>query len=64
MGKRVRVTVQHTQTVEFDRGDIPVNLIRDVLVKNDGTFDGNWSLGDVQADTWVVNSVEVEEVGK
>jgi hypothetical protein len=60
---RVRVTIKQTQTATFDTGNLPVNLIRDVLRANEGTFDGNWSLGDVaRDDKWVVDEVIVEEV--
>jgi hypothetical protein len=62
---KVTVTVKHTQTATFDIGDMPVNMVRDVLIKNEGTFDGNWSLGDIRGgDTWVVDSVEVVEATK
>lgn len=63
---RVKVTLLHEETAEFDTGDLPVTLIRELLKKNDGTFDGNWGLGDVSRkadfkpmmDTLVVEEVE------
>lgn len=59
---KVRVTIKHTQTATLDIGKLPVNLIRDLLAKNDGTFDGNWSLADVdRSEQWTVDSIEVEE---
>lgn len=62
---KVRVTIKHTETATFDIGDLPINLVRDVLTKNDGTFDGNWSISDAtRNDEWTVDSVEVEPAGK
>ena len=62
MSNKVKVTITHKQTATFDIGDLNINLLRDVLVKNDGTFDGNWGLSDVTStDHWTVESVEVEE---
>jgi hypothetical protein len=58
---KVEVTIQHKQTATFDAGDLPINLLRELLVKNEGTFDGNWGLGDVaKNDKWEVESVVVE----
>lgn len=62
---RLKVTVRQTQTATFDSGDLPANLIRDLLQKADGTFDGNWSLSDVARggnETWTTDEVIVEEV--
>ena len=62
---KVRVTIISKQVAVFDAGDFPVGLIRDILTKNDGTFDGNWSLGDIaksNSETFTTESVEVEEV--
>jgi hypothetical protein len=60
---KIRITIKNTHTVVTDIGSIPPNLIRELLVKNDGTFDGNWSPGDLPGqETWTTDSVEVEEV--
>lgn len=60
---KVRVTIKHTQTGTFDTGSLPADLVRDVLVKNDGTFDGDWNLTDVaRDDAWVVDEILVEEI--
>lgn len=62
---KLSITIKHTQTATIDIGDLPINLVRDLLIKNDGTFDGNWSLGDIpNADKWGVESIEVVEAGK
>lgn len=60
---KVTVTVKRTETVTFETGDIPGSLVRDLLVKNNGTFDGNWSLYDLPRPSVedVVDSVEVIE---
>jgi hypothetical protein len=62
---KVDVTIKTTQTATLDIGNMPVNLIRDLLTKNDGTFDGNWSIGDVGGanEKWTTDSVEVVERG-
>ena len=59
---KVLVTIKHTQTATIDIGKLPINMVRDILRANDGTFDCNWSIGDVpdSADKWVTDSVEVE----
>jgi hypothetical protein len=61
---KVEVTIITTHTVTFDAGDIPAPLLRDVLLANDGTFDGNWTLGDIrsEAEQYHTDSVTVEEV--
>jgi hypothetical protein len=61
---KVKVTIKTTHTAMFNAGDIPANLIKALLEANDGTFDGNWSLGDIRAgnEKYVTDSVEVEEV--
>lgn len=58
---KVLVTIKQTETTTFDVGDIPVNLIRDLLVKNDGHFDDNWSAGDIGHAEWMVDEVTVVE---
>lgn len=63
MKNKIKVTIKHTQTAHFDIGDVPASLIRDLLEKNDGTFDDNWGLSDMQggaSEEWTVDSVEVE----
>jgi hypothetical protein len=58
---KVKVTVHTTETATFETGDLPLSLIRDLLVKNDGTFDGNYAIGDVaRDDEWTTNEVIVE----
>lgn len=64
MGRKVKATIKNTEEAIFDIGDLPLNLVRDLLVKNDGSFDGNWGLGDVGKSTWTTDSVEVVEVAK
>ena len=60
---KLRITIISKQVVEFDAGDIPANLIKDLLTKNDGTFDGNWSPSDLRGDDrYTTESIEVEEV--
>lgn len=60
---KIQVTIKHTQTATLDTGDLPYRFIEDLLKKNDGTFDGNWGLGDVKnGDEWNVDSIEVQEV--
>jgi hypothetical protein len=63
---KLEVTIKHTQTATIDIGALPVNLIRELLVQNNGTFDGNWSLGDIRSanEKWVVDSIDVVEVAK
>lgn len=63
---KVHVTIKETHTATIDIGNLPVRLVEDLLNKNEGTFDGNWSLGDVPGgdEKWVVDSVEVEPVSK
>ena len=62
---KVKVTIKQTQTATFDIGDLPLNMIRDILVANDGTFDDTWSLGDIRAaESWTTDSVEVEPAPK
>ena len=55
----VRITVKHVQIAIIDIGDLPVDMISALLNKNEGTFDGNWCLGDVPGgdDKWVVESI-------
>lgn len=59
---KVLVTIKTTQTATIDIGNLPVNMVRDILTKNDGTFDGNWSISDVPSsgEKWTTDSVEVE----
>ena len=61
---KVNVTIKQTQTATIDIGQLPINLIRELLTKNDGTFDGNWSVGDIQGanEKWTYDSIEVEPV--
>lgn len=62
---KLKATIVSKQVVVFDSGDIPANLIKDVLTKNEGTFDGNWALGDVArngSEVYTTESVEVEEI--
>lgn len=63
---RVKITVITRQTVVADIGDIPPGLIEDVLRKNDGTFDGSWTIGDVRGsgstEEFVTEKIEVEEL--
>lgn len=63
---RIKVTIKTTETATFDIGKVPAGLIRDLLTKNDGTFDGNWSLGDIPSGNqeYTTDSVEVEELTK
>lgn len=62
---KVRVTIRQTQTATFDAGDLPIPLIKGLLEKNDGSFDGNYALADVSRDeNYVIDSVEVEQVTK
>lgn len=59
---KVHVTIKNTQTATIDIGNLPINLVRDLLQSHDGTFDGNWSIGDVPSanEKWTTDSVEVE----
>jgi hypothetical protein len=59
---KVLVTIKLTQTGIFETGDLPITLIRDLLVANDGSFDGNWGLGDVArgSEKYVTDEVTVE----
>jgi len=61
---KVEVVINHTQTATIDIGQMPVNLIRDLLAANDGTFDGNWSLSDVARsdEKWTVDLIQVTEL--
>lgn len=62
---KVKVTIKQTQSGTFDTGDIPANMVRDLLQKRaDGTFDGNWGLVDVArgTETWETDSIVVEEL--
>jgi hypothetical protein len=60
---RVNVTIKHTQTATIDIGTLPILMVQRILQANDGTFDGNYSLGDVpgSSETWTVESVEVAQ---
>ena len=63
---QVRVTIKTTEVKVMEVGDLPVNLIRDLLQKRgDGTFDGNWTPSDVQGQSdYSFDSIEVEELPK
>jgi hypothetical protein len=58
---KVKVTIKKTETATIEIGDLKPSLVRDVLAKNNGTFDGNWSLYDVTDVRDEVDSVEVVE---
>lgn len=59
---RITVVIKRTETSTFDIGDIPVGLIKALLAKNDGTFDGTWGLWDLDRDTRSeVESIEIIE---
>ena len=61
---KVLITIKTTRTATIDIGNLPIGLVRDLLTKNDGTFDGNWSVADAtRDDKWVTDSVEVVEAG-
>lgn len=59
MSNKVIITIKNTETAVIDVGDLPVDLVRDILVKNNGSFDGNWGIGDLGA-KYEVDSVTVE----
>jgi hypothetical protein len=61
---KVKVTITSRHVATFDAGDIPANLIKDILGANDGTFDGNWGIGDINGSTeeYITDFVEVEEI--
>jgi hypothetical protein len=61
---KVTVTIKTTQTATFNIGDIPPSLVKDLLTANEGTFDGNWSIGDLAGanEKYTTDSVEVVEV--
>ena len=61
---KIKVTIKRSEVSVIDIGQLPIGLIRDLLGKNDGTFDGNWSPYDVKAASHddVLDSVTVEEV--
>lgn len=63
---KIEVVIKQTQSATIDIGELPVNLVRDLLNKNEGTFDGNWGLSDVARgnEKWTVDSIEIEEVAK
>lgn len=64
---KVKVTIVTTEVAIMEVGNVPANMVRDLLLKQgDGTFDGNWSPADVarQNVTFTTDSIEVEEVAK
>lgn len=63
---KVSVVIKHTQTAVLDIGDLPIRLITDLLTKNDGTFNGEWGLGDIRqsGEQWSVDTIEVTETAK
>ena len=62
---KVAITIKHTETAIVNIGDLPVGMIRELLVAGDGHFgDSGWGVGDLSSDEWVTDSVTVEEVGK
>lgn len=60
---KVKVTILQQESATFDIGDLPINLVKDLLKKNDGSFDGNWSIADVTTKVeYETTAVTVEEV--
>lgn len=61
---KVKVTIIHKEVATVDVGDLPIRLVQNLLEKHEGSWDGNYGLGDTGNDEWTVESVEVEEVTK
>ncbi len=62
MGTKLKVTVKETNVFTFDSGDLPKNLIKELLDKNEGSFDGNWGLYDVtKGPDRTIDSIVVED---
>lgn len=61
---KVKVAIVTTHTSTIDIGDIPIRLVQSLLENNDGTFDGNYGLGDIASrdEVYVTESVTVEKV--
>lgn len=59
---KVRITIKHTESAVINIGDMPVELVRRLLVNNKGEFPNtDYSLGDLNSD-WETDDVSVEEV--
>jgi hypothetical protein len=60
---KLRVTIIETRVATFDSGDIPANLIRELLLANEGSFDGKWGLDDVSRnEKYTIDSITVEPI--
>jgi hypothetical protein len=62
---RVNVTIIERRTSTFDIGDLPIKMVKSLLIAGNGSFDGNYTTGDVdRTEKYTVDSVEIEPVGK